>query len=77
MDDHLGQFLNLDIPEEMHISRNIQAMAARAVVAGASPDDTAKAILGIVAGNVMEIEDRLIALEKQARIAKVKRRLIM
>jgi hypothetical protein len=77
MDDHLGQFLNLDIPEEMHISLNIQTMAARAVVAGASPDDTAKAILGIVAGNVMEIEERLIALEKQARIAKVKRRLIM
>jgi hypothetical protein len=43
-------------------------MVARATVAGSSPEDTAKAVLAIVAGNVMEMEERLVALEKQAGI---------
>ncbi|MDT5351219.1 MAG: hypothetical protein QOH91_4506 [Mycobacterium sp.] len=68
MAEQLDRFLNLDIPEALYLSRNIQTMVARATVANASPDDTAKAVLAIVAGNLMEIEERLIRLEKQAGI---------
>jgi hypothetical protein len=68
MGNGFGKWLNLDIPEELYLSRNIQTMMARAAVAGASPDDTAKAILAIVAGNVRDMEQRLIALEKHAGI---------
>ncbi len=68
MGEKFDQFMSLDIPEEMHLSRNIQATAAHAASAGASAEDTARAVLAIVAGNVVEIEERLIALERQADI---------
>ena len=60
--------MNLDIPEEMYLSRNIQATAAHAAVSGASAEDTARAVLAIVAGNVVEIEERLLALERHTGI---------
>jgi hypothetical protein len=47
--------------EELYLSRNVQTMMARAAVAGASPDDTAKAVLEIVATNAMGMEQRLAA----------------
>jgi hypothetical protein len=68
MAEQLDRFLKLDIPEELHLSRNIQTMVARATVANVSPDETAQAVLSIVVGNVMEMEARLVALEKQAGI---------
>lgn len=67
MTDGIEQFMNLDIPEELHLSRNIQTMWARGVTSGASADDTAKAILAVLAGNVMELEQRLLALEKKVQ----------
>ena len=60
--------MNLDIPEEQHLSRNLQTMWAKGAAAGASPDDIAKAVLAIVSGNVMELEQRVVALEKQAGV---------
>ena len=60
--------MNLDIPEEMYLSRNIQATAEHAAVSGASAEDTARAVLAIVAGNVVEIEERLLALERRTGI---------
>lgn len=68
MSDGLERFLSLDIPENLHLSRNIQTMVARATVAGASPDETAKVVLGIVIGNVMEIEQRLVSVEERLGI---------
>jgi hypothetical protein len=68
MGEKFDQFMNLEIPEEMYLSRNIQATAAHAAVSGASAEDTARAVLAIVAGNVVEIEERLIALERKAGI---------
>ena len=68
MGEKFDRLVNLDIPEEMHLSRNIQATAAHAAVSGASADDTARAILAIVTGNVEEIEQRLLALERNAGI---------
>ena len=66
--EKLDKFVNLDIPEELYLSRNIQTMMARASVAGAPPEEAARAVLAIVAGNVMELEKRVVALEKQAGI---------
>jgi len=60
--------MNLDIPEEMYLSRNIQATAAHAAVSGASAEHTARAVLAIVAGNVVEIEEQLLALERHTGI---------
>jgi hypothetical protein len=57
---------NLDIPEEMHLSRNIQTLAARAHSGGAPEDEYLKALVAIIAGSVMEIEQRLLALEKKS-----------
>ena len=68
MGEKFDQFINLDIPEEMYLSRNIQATAAHAAVSGASAEDTARAVLAIVAGNVVEIEERLLALERHTGI---------
>jgi hypothetical protein len=68
MGEKFDQFMNLDIPEEMYLSRNIQATAAHAAVSGASAEDTARAVLAMVAGNVVEIEERLLALERHAGI---------
>ena len=68
MGERFDQFMNVDIPEEMYLSRNIQATAAHAAVSGASAEDTARAVLAIVAGNVVEIEERLLALERHAGI---------
>jgi hypothetical protein len=77
MGEKFDEFISLDIPEEMYLSRNIQSTAAHAAVAGASPEETAKAVLAIVAGNVVEIEERLIALERQAGTAPKKPRLFL
>ncbi|WIM87718.1 hypothetical protein PT015_23285 [Candidatus Mycobacterium wuenschmannii] len=68
MAEQLERFLNLDIPEELNLSRNIQTMVARATAANVSPDETAKVVVAVVVGNLMEIENRLVALEKQAGI---------
>jgi hypothetical protein len=66
MAEAIDKFMTLDIPEELYLSRNIQTVWARAVTAGASPEETAMAVLAIVAGNVMELEERLLALERKA-----------
>jgi hypothetical protein len=68
MGEKLDRFMNLDIPEELYLSRNIQRMMARAAVVDAPPEEAARAVLAIVAGNVMELEERVVALEKQAGI---------
>ena len=60
--------MDLEIPEELRLSQNIQTMTARATAAGASPEEIARAVLAIVAGNIMELEQRVVALEKQAGI---------
>ncbi len=68
MGEKFEQFLNYEIPEELYLSRNIQTMMARATVAGAPPDEAATALLTILAGNVMELETRVVALERQAGV---------
>ena len=74
MGEKLDEFVSIDIPEELPLSRNIQTMVARCAVAGASPEETAMAVLAIVAGNVMELEERLVELEKKAGIEPKQRR---
>ncbi|MFV1355722.1 hypothetical protein ABFV47_01435 [Mycolicibacterium fortuitum] len=74
MGDKLNKWLELDIPEELYLSRNIQTMMARAAVADAPREETAMAILAIAVGNVMELEGRVVALEKQAGITPPKPR---
>lgn len=68
MSEKLNKFLEMDIPEELRLSRNLQTMSARAHVSGASPEEASAAILGIACGNIMELEMRLVALEKHLGI---------
>jgi hypothetical protein len=68
MGEPFDKFIRLDIPEVMHLTRNIQTTAARAALSGASLDDTARAVLAAIAGNIVEIEERLLALERQVGI---------
>jgi hypothetical protein len=68
MGEAFDRFMKFDIPEEMHLSRNIQRMMAKAAAAGASPEESARAAFAIVKGNVMELEQRVLGLEKQAGI---------
>lgn len=63
MGEQLDEFLNLDIPEELYLSRNIQTMLARVQVTGASNEEAVGAVLSVVAANVMDLEQRLVALE--------------
>lgn len=77
MGDKLNKLLELDIPEELHLSRNIQTMVARATATGASREDAANALLSIALGNIMELEQRLVALEKSAGITPPKPQAVM
>ena len=49
-------------------SKTFSSRSAHAAVSGASAEDTAGAVVAIVAGNVVEIEERLLALERHAGI---------
>jgi hypothetical protein len=64
----LDRFLAADIPEELYLSRNLQTMAARAVAAGATPEETGMALLSIAIGNICDLEERVVAIERQAGI---------
>jgi hypothetical protein len=68
MGDHLDRLLQTDIPEELYLSRNVQTMIARATVAGVPTDETIMAILTITVGNMMELEERVVAIEKKIRL---------
>lgn len=60
--------MSLDIPGEMYLSRNIQTMTARAKYGEAPPEEALAALVTILAGAVMELEERLLAAEKQLGI---------
>jgi hypothetical protein len=77
MGEAMDKFLNTDIPEELYLSRNIQTIAARARQGGATNDELLKALVAIMAGNVMELEERLVALEKKAGVEPMRPRPIM
>jgi hypothetical protein len=49
-------------------------MMARGVAADARPEETATAVLVIAVGNIMELEERVVALEKHAGIPPKKTR---
>ncbi|ORB67693.1 hypothetical protein [Mycolicibacterium tusciae] len=77
MGEKLNKFLELDIPEELYLARNIQTMMARAAVADAPPEEAAMAVLSIAVGNLMELEQRVVTLEKQAGVTPPKPRDMM
>jgi hypothetical protein len=65
MGEAFDKFMNLDIPDELYLSRNIQTMAARAKVADVPTEEAVAAMVAILAGNVMELEQRLLAVERR------------
>jgi hypothetical protein len=67
MGEELDRFMNLDIPEELHLSRNIQTIAARYTTGQLSEAEYLPTMLVVLAGNVMKLEDRLVALEGKAQ----------
>jgi hypothetical protein len=67
MGEELDRFMNLDIPEDLHLSRNIQTIAARYTTGQLSEAEYVPTMLMVLAGNVMKLEDRLVALEGKAQ----------
>lgn len=65
-EEDVDRFMNLDIPDELHLSRNLQTIAARYTTGQLSEAEYLPTMLVVLAGNVMELEDRLVALERKA-----------
>jgi hypothetical protein len=60
------RLMNADIPDEMYLARNVRQIARHWDTM--SKDEYRKTVVAVIAGNVMELEGRLLVVEKKTDI---------